>query len=554
MAAILNLVTKNIHIEEDLFPKLSISKKSKTIDRRVNIIEVKNKNTQQSDIWNIDSILSKIFEYTDHRDLIKLNTVCKKWNYLSNPIIHKTIKLYRNWDIIERSNDKRLSVRGKIEEDVVKCISNNTKHAHLIKDFHYSYKLEARRIIEVFGTFRFISKLAIEDCEMNQDQFLGMVSPLTQLQELILENLRIKNITCKGLYKEAVQLPSSLKKLGIYNSSITNNPKLFIKTINSHTNLVEFSFIKCDGFDPLKPFYKPYPSLINFEYENRQLQSPQSLIKVFEQNFQLVSLKLSLCCWSSELTSNISRYLINLEEFNFYEYELYSQDYTDIFLKFSQPTKIKKLSLRWIRISNCSLDSILHNCPQLEELNLNRFYNYQKRNSEIPINFSKTAKIKKLTINCQYLSRNIFDTILLNYFHLNELVIVLPTEWKKVMKSIYEKCTNLQKLDIYPCNNLLRPGRDTFLKEFYESELFIGNFRIQSTLTQLTLSEFLAIDSKAGQFSNFQNLKSIKYINQSYRKYGQSNIINMDLWPGYKQFPIHIDEYSEEIELKKINN
>jgi hypothetical protein len=554
MTRVLRSATKKCQSKEELSSKLSISKKSKTIKRTFKkIIEVKNENNEENDIWNISSISSKIFAYADPKDLIEFNTVCKKWNHISNPIIHKSIKLNRNWDIIKRSHDKRLNKYGKIDADVVECISNNTKHAPLIKGLFYDYRLEPQRAIEVFRTFRFISKLTISSLDMSQDQFLGMISPLTQLQELTLKSLQIKRITYKRLCKEVVQLPSSLKKLSI-RVVLIDNPELFIQTINSHKNLTEFSYYSCSD-DFLEPFYKHYPSLVKFEYGNQLLESSQSLINIFEQNHQLNSLKLNLNCLNSELTRIISSHLINMEELNLCEFSYSNNGYEDIFLKFSQPTKIKKLKLEWLRMSNCSLDSILLNCPQLEELDLNRFNSYQRLNSEIYINIFKSANIKKLTINCQNLSVNIFNTILSNCFHLNELVVILPIKWKNAIKSIYEKCTNLQKLDICPYDRLWGQERATFFKEFYESGLFTGNSKIQSTLTHLTLKQFLAVNSKADHFSNFKNLKSTKYINQAINNYrnSKSSDIEMGLWSGYKLYPIYINEYCDDFEFKKLN-
>ncbi|KXN65128.1 hypothetical protein CONCODRAFT_147796 [Conidiobolus coronatus NRRL 28638] len=123
------------------------------------------------------------------------------------------------------------------------------------------------------------------------------------------------------------------------------------------------------------------------------------------------------------------------------------------------------------------------------------------------------------------------------------------------MKSIYEKCTNLQVLDICPRDHLWGQEKDTFFKEFFESELFTGNFKINSTLTNLTFNRFLAIKSKAEQYKNFKNLNSIKYLNQAYNNYhrqGQNNDIDMGLWPGYKLIPIYKHVFLDDIELKKI--
>ncbi|KXN70037.1 hypothetical protein CONCODRAFT_7430, partial [Conidiobolus coronatus NRRL 28638] len=404
MTRVLRSAAKKCQSKEDISSKLNISKNSKIIKRRTKkVIETKNEDIQQSDIWNINSILSNIFAYTDHKDLVEFSTVCKKWNHVSNPIIYKAIKLSRSLDIIKQVHDKRLNIAGKVDADVVECISNNAKHAHFVNKLNFNYKLEPRRAIEVFETFRFVSNLSISNYVMSQDQFLGMIIPLKQIQELTLSSLSIKRIIYKRLYKEVIQLPASLKKLKLDHISLIDNPELFVKTINSHNSLMEFSYLSGYDSEFLEPFYKPYSSLINFEYTNQQQQSPQFLINIFEQNPQIAILKLNLNCWSSELTSYISSHLSNLEELSLSEYEHYHQEYTDLFLNFSQPTKIKILNLEWSRMSNCTLDSILLNCPHLEELALNRFYNYQRPNSEIFINLSKYTRLKKLNINCENL-------------------------------------------------------------------------------------------------------------------------------------------------------
>ncbi|KXN67429.1 hypothetical protein CONCODRAFT_10510 [Conidiobolus coronatus NRRL 28638] len=555
MTRVLRSATKKLQSKVDLSSKLSISKKSKTIQRKAKKgIEAKNEDNRQNGIWNINPILSNIFAYTDHKDLVEFNTVCKKWNHLTNPIIHKNIRLNRRWNIINQVHDKRFNRRTKIDADVIECIYNNAKHARLVKEFTYNEKLEPQRAIEFFDTFRFISNLTIRRYKMSQDHFLGMISPLTQLQELNLSNLSISKIIYKRFYKEVVQLPPSLKKLKLHNIRLNENPELFIKTINSHSNLMEFSSTLCFNNGFLEPFYKPYPSLVNFEYHNYNQHSNQLLIKILENNHQLNSLKLLLNCWNNELSSYISSYLNNLEELDIIDYSSYYQDNTDLNLKFSQPTKIKKLSLVWGRLSNCSLDSILLNCPDLEELTLNRDTNYIQPNSDILINLSKSAKVKKLKINCESLNVAVLSTLLLICPRLNELVVNLPTQWREVVKEIYEKSLNLQRLEISPSRRIYSQQNGTFFREFYDSEFFNSSYKIKSTLTHLTLNEFNASDSKAEQFKNFEQLKSIKYTAQrygNYRVFGKNRKINMKLWPGYKLLS-NDSKYQYELEFKKI--
>jgi hypothetical protein len=538
MTRVLRSATKKILNSEDLSSKLSVNKKSKTIKTKAKkLIEVKNENTQQNRIWNINSILSNIFAYSDHKDLLEFNTVCKKWNNLTNPIIHKTIKLDNRWDNSMRYHYKKFGNAAKIDEDVVECISHNAKHVNLVKEFKFSFKLRPLRAIEVFEAFRFIFRLTIGWCDMVQGQFLGMINPLTQLQELTISSLTIKNIFRKNLYNKAVQLPSSLKKLTLGYIKLIDNPELFIQTINSHSNLVEFSANSYTNSKFFKPFYKLYPRLLIFEYDNQYQQTPQHLFEIFENNPQLMSLKLSLSGWSKELVSHISNYLINLEQLKLYKYGSYNRDNKGFIVEFSQPTKIKKLILVWGSLSNCSLNSILLNCPDLEELDLNLSTCYKESNSVKSLNLSNTARVKKLAITCDALGEGVFDSLLLNCPNINELSIILPYKWKEAIKSIYERCANLQKLNIFPPNEIRGKELDAFYREFYGSEFFTNYPKCKHTLANLTFNSHRVQDSKAEYFKNFEKLKSIKFLKQYKIDFKSSNLeaeIDMDLWPGYR--------------------
>jgi hypothetical protein len=240
MTRVLRSATKKSQNSEDLSSKLNIIKYSKNIKRGDNkVIKIK-KEVKKSDISDINTLISIIFAYTDHKDLIEINTACKKWNNLTNPIIHKTIKLTHSWNIIDQAYDKMLNYYAKIEAEVDECIYNNSKYAQFVKEFTFKSKLAPQRAIEFFDNFRFISNLTIDYCNMSKDQFLVMISPLTQLQELSIRSLEIKKIVYKRLYKEVVQLPLTLKKLRIESLRLISNPELFIQTINSHNNLIEF--------------------------------------------------------------------------------------------------------------------------------------------------------------------------------------------------------------------------------------------------------------------------------------------------------------------------
>jgi hypothetical protein len=538
MIKVLKFLDGNIQNKENFSSMLSICKKSKIIQKKdKNVLEVKNEDRKQSHVWSIDSILSNIFAYSNQKDLVKFNTVCKKWNHLTNHIIHKTIRLNSSLNKTRKTRYMRFIQLAENNRDVIECIANNAKNAPFVKDFHYKYDLEPRRAIEFFDTFRFISNLTIKDCKMSQDQFLGMISPLTQLQELNLINLQIKRIVYKRLYKEFVQLPSSLKKLRLSRFILINNPDLFIKTINSHSSLVEFSNLPWGDEKYLEPFYKPYPNLLKFEYTNFSHQSPQPLMRIFEQNHQLNSLKLSLNCWNNGLISCISSQLSNLEEFDMCSYPNRYDDFTELNSGFSQNTKIKKLNLSWFRLSNTSIDSILLNCPHLEELTLNRGRKYHQPDSKVILNICKFNKIKKLNINCENLNVAVLGNLLLSCPHLSELVVNLPVQCREFVKEICEKSLNLLRLEICPPSELYGRQRDIFFQEFYSSGFFINSSKLKSTLTHLTLSRFSAQYSKAEDFKNFKRLKSIKFKEQfyhGYRKFGKKYKIYMRLWPGYR--------------------
>jgi hypothetical protein len=498
--------------------------------------EVKNEYDQKISIWNISSIMSNIFIYINRRDMLELSTVCKKWNRIVNPIIHKTIKLNCKPSVIFGYSDND-SGSDKCNAEAIKCISNNSKHAQFVKEFKYKYRLQPSRAIEFFQTFRFISNLAIYDCSMSQGQFLGMIRPLSQLQKLEISGININKDISERVNIAPVQLPTSLKKLKLGCIGLIYDPKLFIQVINSHNNLIEFSFSSYSNEIFLKPFYKPYPSLINFEYTNQPLQSPQFLIKIFEQNPQITTLKLSSRYWSSEIVNRICRYLTGLEELNLIRPPLGNNNYPGFNFKLSQPTKIKKLMLEQIKLSDFSLSSILINCPHLEELGLNFYRSYNSPNFVKFLSFCNSTKLKKLTINRNVLGESAFKALLLNCPYINELDINLPDEWKGVIKHIYEMCANLERLNIFPPYGIYGKELDAFYKEFYDSEFFTSNPKCKFTLTSLTFNLAKVQDSKAAYFKNFESLKSIKYLGQpkiDFSSFNQETRIDMALWPDYR--------------------
>jgi hypothetical protein len=510
-------------------------------------IEIKNEDSQKSDIWNIRSILSNIFKYVDHKDMLEFSTVCKKWNSVINPIIYNTIKLNcKSSGLFGFGNISDDS--DKFDAEVVECILNNSKYAQFVKEFMYRYELKPQRAIKFFQTFRFISNLTIGICNMSQCQFLGMITPLTQLQELTLSSLTIKNSFSERSYKEAVQLPSSLRKLSL-GVSLIDSPKLFVQTINSHSNLIMFSYSSSTN-EFLEPFYKPYPSLTNFEYTNHQPQSPQLLTKFFEYNPHIATFKLSMKYWNSEHVNYINSYLPNLEELILTNFFILNADYQDINLKFPRPTKIKKLVIQEFKLSDSSLSSILLNCPHLEELNLMPCVSYNQYKSISFINHHIFTKIKILTINCDYLSKGDFKSLLLNSPQINVLNITLFHEWKEAIISICENCANLRRLSVFLSIQMREQVRRLFHQEFYKTEFFTSKAKCNSTLTHLTLNNFNALNSKSEHFKYFKSLKSILYPPQIFFGVAsdyQDTKIDMSLWPGYRFINIkYFDGYGAE--------
>ncbi|KXN65966.1 hypothetical protein CONCODRAFT_12299 [Conidiobolus coronatus NRRL 28638] len=294
MTRVLRSAVKNNRTKENLSSKLSVCNNSKTIKKNSKKKVIANiEESRQDDIWNINSIRYNIFEYMDFEDFLEFNTVCKRWNNITNPNIHKNIKLQRCEKIKKIIHDKRLVKSAKTDAEVEMCIINNSKHAQYIKELNLSENLEPQRAIQLFETFKFIRKLTISGATMSQDQFIRMMIPLTQLQELNLSSVGIKKIVKKKFISEPSLLPQSLTKLALVHTKLYNNPELFIQTINSHTNLIEYKYISYDGANFLDPFFKNYPSLKIFEYGHQKTDYSQSLIKVFKSNAQLKTLKLS---------------------------------------------------------------------------------------------------------------------------------------------------------------------------------------------------------------------------------------------------------------------
>jgi hypothetical protein len=265
-------------------------KKDKITDP--NIIEINNDDISKS-IWNINSILKHIFSYIEYSELVKFNTVCKKWYHLTNPIIHNSIRLVRCSSILNKVHNKKFKRSAKMSADVELCIANNSKYCAFVQDLRYDIKLSPPLAISFFQTFRFISNLSLLSVEMSQDQFLGMVAPLTQLKKLTLNYICIKYITKKRLFTKKLQLPSTLTNLSIEFIEFIGYPELFVQTINSHTSLEKFRYTNYTQHLFLEPFMNFYPSLKRFEYNQMLNEHPSLLSKIYTNNPQLTPLKLN---------------------------------------------------------------------------------------------------------------------------------------------------------------------------------------------------------------------------------------------------------------------
>jgi hypothetical protein len=504
--------SKKLQIAEENSKDLNQSPNSLTVKKERKRAPRTKKVIDKSKIWDNDDVLWVIFSFSDHKDLIKFNIVCKRWYHVSNPIVHKSIKLLRNVSIINKSHDKSLGKKGKIDAEVGECIENNTKYAHLVKECSYCEKIELHRTIQFFETFKYISQLALSFIDLSQDQFLSIISQLDRLKELSFEHVDIKYLARNSIYKNSIQLPSSLTKLSLKFVKLMNDPVLFFQTINSHTNLKELKFETYHEHGFLEHFCKGYPSLKTFEYinENDDYEISRQLLDTIQFNSQLTKLTLVLKWMDTELARHICRYLVNLEILNLFEYRRLDPPHSPLYLKFSQPINIKKLKLVWDKLTPCSIESIILNCPNLEDLELSFYRSYRKADPLL-LNLSKSTKINKLKIKCDHLNESALDSILLNCPRLRELEVQIPKSWKEWINSIGSRCLSLEKLTLFPTNAIYLEERKLFLQELNEMKFLTNNPSYQSTLTNLTLHEFSLKSLNPEYISKFSMLQSIKF-------------------------------------------
>jgi hypothetical protein len=556
MTRVLRSHLKKNQIKEDQSSNLSISSKSKTIKRNTKkSVIAKSKENQQNDVWSINSIASNIFKYVEKNEIINFNTVCKTWNNITNPIIHKTIKLQRERAFQNKDHDKNLDRFAKIDAEVKMCIANNSKHAPFIKEFKLNETLEPQRAIQLFETFRFITNLTVEVLFMTQDLFISTIIPLTQLQELNIKQLSIYQGTTDQYLTPTAVLPQSLKKLSLGKINMLGYPEFFAQIINSHSSLIEFRFDSCITTEFLEPLFKNYPTLKTLEFKHIELNQYQTLIKIFECNPQLTSLFLEPSGFNSSFLSDINHHLTNLEEFSLIERIYNNRDSSPIISKFLQPTKIKKLKLDFDRLSECSINSILLNCPDLEELSLSNYISHLTLDSVLSISVCNSVKLRKLYINCNSYTESSYSSILLKCSHLKELDIMLPRKWKECVKIIGSVCSELESLKIWPsCASNPREAY-IFHQELYKTEFLTSNSLYKSTITNLTLYRFNIYESRAEYFNSFSKLKYIEYKSQnSYNSFSNRNVsFDNSLWPNYRLDKNKISKYDWDDKLVKLN-
>ncbi|KXN65700.1 hypothetical protein CONCODRAFT_12629 [Conidiobolus coronatus NRRL 28638] len=433
----------------DTIVNMNISQKFKDIKKQENKkVVVLDSVSKENSIFNINSILSIIISYTNFNDLVELSTVCKRWNQLSNPIIHRSVKLMRSRAIQNKVHNKKFNKVAKSEAEVNECISNLKKFAPLVKEFRLKDSIGPNSAIEFFNTFNFITILTITHLNISQDQFI-----------LNMMSVAISKIIRKRIYKEAIQLPSSLTKLTLEDVYEADGTDIFHKTINSHKNLIEF---RCNSFylcNFIEPFQISYSTLQIFGYSSQRHRNDEQLHKIVDNNIQLKALDIQLNQLSQDLITRINQRLVNLEGLFLTKFQSYPEYDTQLEVKFSKSTKIKQLRLVFDKLSQSSLDSILVNCPQL-----------------------------------------------------NVLEIQLPKQWLLWTKSISSNCKNLEHLTIYPSHEFHGQELKDFCKEFYNSE-FLKNVADSLTkLESLRINGFHIFVPNPLNFDRFKNFKNLKFV------------------------------------------
>jgi hypothetical protein len=527
----------------------------RTDKKRKLILDKMVKGALQNDIWNINSIVSAVFAYTDIKDLLEFNIACKKWNSLTNHIIHKNIKLFRNLEVKYNIAGEKLSIDEKIDAEVEECIKNNAKYTHYIKKFDYCENILPGRAIEFIETFAFLTKLHFSDVSISQGQFICMVKPLDKLEELNLSFSLIKNIDSEESITRTFQLPQTFAKLTINYLNLLENTEPFVQIINSHVNLKELEINSCNADSFITPFCKHYPSLQAFSYNNDSLKSSECFLKIFENCPQLLKLKLWIEYSSDELFSSICKNLTKLEKFELNNYKKLLLDDLGPQIKFSHTTNIRKLILCCEKLSSYSLNSILQNCPELEEFTLEIRNNYQI-DYFFTLDLKISTKIKKLKIIYPNLTKSSLNSILLNCPYLEDLDITFSKEWKGYSDVMGQRCTKLKNLSLYRFYETVDQDQDNNFEDCINLKFLSNNLQFSNTLTKLTLINFKFEDANSAHFKKFTKLRFIKFPNQ-FNILGKNLVeinINMNLWPNYKLKKSQVLGSSYDIKLFKLKS
>jgi hypothetical protein len=368
--------------------------------------------------FDINPILTKIFSYSSYSDLVSFNIVCKKWNLLISPIIHKSVRLLRPEATKFLSGYQSAFKLQMIEYEVNQCISINSKYSHFVKELDFNLKLKPEAAIGFFNIFKFLTKLNIHHLEISQDQFLCMIKPLNFLVELKLSHLIVKQATNKESCMEFIQLPPTLNRLELNYVECVRNPKLFIQSLNSHTNIKMLQVIELSENGILTSFTNHYPSLMSINYSLKGLNDHYSLFKILYANPQIAELVIELNSQIELLIKHIDLYLTNLQVLSLGYNDGFDRTIIPPLFALTKSTNIKKLNLRFRILGESILDSILMNCP-----------------------------------------------------HLVELDIELPLEWTYLTKVIGQRCFNLKKLTFYSDSNQIYNILELMQKLYYNKFL-----------------------------------------------------------------------------------
>jgi hypothetical protein len=477
MTRVLRSASKKAQPKADQVKKLSVSKKSKVIRNSPKKTKVRGKDQSPNPIWNISPVMSTVFSYIEHKDLITFNTVCKKWNQLTSPIVHRSIKLLSAKFAQKKLKGRKANKDAKVSQEIKRCIDNNSKFAPLVKEFNFSYRVEPKIALQFFEVFKFIKILTIKYTVLTHDHFLAMIDPLKQLEELNLFSLTIKKIVKNIQYTQPIKLPQSLTKLAISNANFIGDVDIFTETINSHTNLKEFIIDSRNSSTFLIPFYNHYPSLEHFEFSS--VERGELLFKVFEANPQLRTLKIRSNYMSDDLTKSIGSNLVNLEELRLDTFRSFFDYIPTESLSFCKPTKLKKLEISIDDLKESSLTNILNYCSYLDELRIH-----------------------------------------------------LPQSWKGLIKVLRER-SNLKTLHIIPSFTVQTVFQRELLEELNRNDLY-STSSIKNTLTNLTINSFKFTEVKPRYFKEFGKLKYIKFSAQwNDHKTNKEIDKKTKIWKGY---------------------